>query len=160
MSPPLFLEMPRAFFRVLLAHCVWSVLHLAGAGRAGGANSSVCPSVPPRERLLLRNRRSIFPGAAQEAPCCPTLGVTERACEREAIGRLKLVPGDLSADFLRSTTIAVPPVQWRWFGGSVAHDTGEIQDGREREGEERVVKMHSHTHGPLGLGKRKRGPWR
>ena len=51
---------------------------------------SVCP---PRERLLLRNRRSIFPGAVQEAPCCPTLGVTERACERGAIGRLKLVPG-------------------------------------------------------------------
>ena len=51
---------------------------------------SVCP---PRERLLLRNRRSIFPGAVQEAPCCPTLGVTERACERGAIGRLKLLPG-------------------------------------------------------------------
>ena len=120
-----------------------------GRGRSRRRSELLSLSVcPPRERLLLRNRRSIFPGAVQEAPCCPTLGVIERACERGAIGRLKLVPG-VTMTFRR---LYVPPVQWRWFGGTVAHDTREIQDGREG------CKDALSYARPARHGKRKRGP--
>ena len=123
-----------------------------------GSELLLCLSVcPPRERLLLRNRRSIFPGAVQEAPCCPTLGVTERACEREAIGRLKLVPGvpmTFSPTFFGRRRSPCHRCSGRWFGGSVAHDTREIQDGREG------CKDALSYARPARHGKRKRGSWR
>ena len=117
-------------------------------GRAGGANSSsVRLSVPRASGSFFEIGGQFSPGQRKRLLAARHC-VTERACERGAIGRLKLVPG-VTMTFRR---LYVPPVQWRWFGGTVAHDTREIQDGREG------CKDALSYARPARHGKRKRGP--